>query len=283
MTEFEKALQGTGYVLGAIAAAWVAYRVKKGLDWRDGKGTGVGAVRKKRRIFAQLADLQGRYSGITAGKKWADMTESEREMITSRAEANGFSGSSRSSKSLGEQYYNSLLRAYQSISGTTLPYHQSMIYNDNGDMIMMYRDYGTEEQRKKDAYDWWDDQMLDPYSRVISYIAHGGLLKWSGKKKGERGIRQMVFATRTNADKERKLRFSYISNRGRSFDGLAEHIWGENYLRQDWDMYSDQDVINAIQEVVLNVQSRGQAQRIILDAYMDAHQDDNRYEEQVPF
>lgn len=110
------------------------------------KATGVGKV-PKRRIFTEIATAQNR--GIDFSMPY---DEADSKVLSELAKRFGFRPSARSSKSTAEQYFNSLRRTYNAVSGigaTDLPYSTSVVRNANGDVIITYNDYGTTEQERK--------------------------------------------------------------------------------------------------------------------------------------
>lgn len=126
-------------VIGIVALALLKGR----------KASGVGKV-SKRRIFTEIATAQNR--GIDFSMPY---DEADSNVLSELAKRFGFRPSVRSAKSTSEQYFNSLRRTYNAVSGigaTDLPYSTSVVRNANGDVIITYNDYGTPEQQLHDAY-----------------------------------------------------------------------------------------------------------------------------------
>ena len=260
-------------ILAAIVAGAFIIRKRKTADTES-----VGRV--KRRVYNEMAELQKR---VPLNSRWSDLTANEQKYVTKVAKSFGYKQPSASTKLYGEAYYNSLRRQYNAIAATDLPYHQSVVYNENGDPIITYRDYGTDEDKRRSALAWFEESIAPgsgydgAYRAAVLYIADGGRLVWEDKKTGG-GVKQEVFATRTNANEERKARISYLASKskgGLTVLGLAHFI----YERYGID---DQEARNAVADVVRNFESRGQAQQYILDMYYQAHTLPE-YSEEVPF
>ncbi|CAJ0610726.1 unnamed protein product [Cylicocyclus nassatus] len=255
--------------LGAIALGLIGARKQP--------VAGIGATKKaKRRIYQQMAELQ--QFAIPLGLKWADLSAEEQGRVKYCATANGFTGSSRSTKSVPEQYYNSISRAYNAISGigeTDLPHTDYTIRNDRGDVILTYHDYGTDAQILQRALDWFYESFVDVpnvngYYATAWYIATGRKLNWQS-------VKQECFATTTNANAERKARISYLAKDGATVLALAHDLW-QHSGGERTDMELRDEIISAL----LSIQSVGQAQQYVLDAYYDAHQKQDAYND-VPF
>lgn len=164
-----------GLLIGLIAIALCRKR----------KHSGIGKL-PKRRYFAEIAEAQEH--GVDFS--WT-YDSSNDNILNDMAKKYGFRTSSRSSRSTAEQYFNQLRRQYNAVAGigaTDLPYVESEVYNENGDVIVVYRDYGTKEQQLIDAIKYIEDEMPirdqdSAYWHVLAYIAGGGKLVWKNKKR----------------------------------------------------------------------------------------------------
>lgn len=247
-------------------AIWVAIQVKR--NYVDGRASGVGRVaRAKRRVFAEVSTLQ-RY--VDLENSYDQLGDEQKKIVADLAKRYNYKGSSRSTKTVAEQYYNNLKRQYNAISGigsTTLPFTPYVIRNGRGDVIMQYNDYGTESDIFRDAMrDYSDDNYRDAYAMTVWYIANGGKLVWS-KKPPFYGVKEMIFATGGDAKEERKLRRSYLSKDGYTPDQLAHTIW------ESWNMEGDtKDILDDVCSALLSIQSIAEAQKIVVDYYMNKHQ-----------
>ena len=235
--------------------------------------SGIGAV-NKRRIYREIEAAQR--SGIQLDGAYDDRDSAKLEKLGKRF---GFKQSSRSTKGYGEAYFGSLKRAYNAIAGigsTNLPYTESSVRNSNGDVILTHRDYGTPAQQLNDAISWLEDQIQGNHYGgqfgAAIYIARGGKLLWNGTG-SKRGVREMVFASRTNADGERKQRISYLASEakgGISPDRLAHMIW------ESCDGQGDsQEILDGVLDFIRYCTSKKAAQEDIMQLYMDAHRVDN--------
>jgi hypothetical protein len=116
-----------------------------------------------------------------------------------------------------ERYYKQLKRAYNAISGigkTNLPYQESKVKNDYGDVILIYRDYGTEQQKLRDAINYIDENYNTNdfeigYWNALLAIATGYRFVWPSKGV-HRGLEELIFGH--SAPKERKARISYLAS-----------------------------------------------------------------------
>lgn len=246
------------------------------------KQKGVGKL-PKRRIFAEIATAQG-YS-IDFSMPYDDTYSG---ILKNMAQQYNFHPSARSSKSTAEQYFNSLRRAYNAVSGigaTNLPYRQSEIKNENGDVIVTYKDYGTPEQKLQDAIAFieeipFTDQRVIAL-RTEAYIAGGGKLVWKNKKVGGQLIGRGVEDILRGGQSERKARISYLgaADKGAlTLDQLAHQMW------ESGDMQDDDSVIyDGIEQAILLCESRGQAIKDVLDFYYDAHRIPDMPEYDTPF
>ena len=252
-------------IIGIVALALLKRR----------KPSGVGKV-PKRRIFTEIATAQKR--GIDFSMPF---DEADSKVLSELAQRVGFRPSARSAKSTAEQYFNSLRRTYNAVSGigaTNLPYRESEVRNANGDVIITYRDYGTPEQQLRDAYTMIEEMPItdanSAYWHALLYIARGGKLVWKTKKaKDGQVLSRGAGDVLKFSEKERKARISYLgseANGAMTLDQLTHHLWqsSDGYSRDT----DDGEIYNGVEQAVLSCQSRKQAQREILDLYLSGHQ-----------
>lgn len=240
--------------------------------------SGIGRV-AKRRIYEEIATLQSRGVDMTC-PSWDKLEPNEKKAVVETANQYHYKQPARSTKAYGEAYFNQLRRAYIAISGigkTDLTPRESQIYNREGDIILIYRDYGTPDQQLRAAYDMVEEFPIGAengaYWHTLSYIAQGGKIAWKTKRKKDgaligRGADSIFHGD----DSERKARISYIGSEAKgakNLDQLTHELWEGN---GGYDQGIDDSVIyNAVEDVVRSCMSRGQAQKEILDMYLSAH------------
>ena len=257
-------------IINWIAAAGALYFVGTAIAGAiKRKREGVEGIGKlKRRIYSEMYELQK--AGVPLNVKWSDLDANEQKRAEKVAHNSGYVQPQSSTKTYGEAFYNSLHRAYNAIAGTDLPYQESIVENENGDPIIIYRDYGTEESKQRRALDWWETSVRlygdydDAYRAALLYLAEGGKLVWS-KEPG--GVLQECFATATNAAGERKARISYLASEakgGITILRLAHNIFEHHAI-------DDTIARDAICEVVRNFESKAAARQYIYDMYIEAH------------
>lgn len=267
----------TLFAIGVVAAAAWWLKRKKGVS-------GIGRVTKqKRRVFIELSEAQR--NGVNFDSTFEDLTGKQKASLKTLANRFGYKQPSRSTKLYEEAYYNNLRRQYQAVAGTNLPYNAYYVYNENGDVIIEYHDYGTDEQKLQRAIDYVRDNYITPtdperlgYYETLIYIASGGKLIWSDKK--QNGVLEECFGGGKQAG-ERKARISYLASRakgGITPNMLAHRIW-ESY-GQDLD---DKLIKDGVLQAILTCDSVGTARTWIMNDYVKDHQlEYNQYEE-VPF
>lgn len=248
--------------IGAAAALLLVARKKNNTS-------GIGAVKRaKRRVFEEMQRLQE--NNIPLDVKYIDLTPEEKKSVERCATLANYKQPASSSKSYGEAYYNSVRRQYMAVAGTDLPYKKSTVYNQNGDPIVIYRNYGTEEEQLQDAITWYEDSIRyggdadDAFRATLVYIAQGGKFIWS---KDPGGVLQEVFATTTKAQADRKSRISYLASEqkgGKTVLGVAHFIF-ERYG------IDDQEARNGVCDALLQFESVGQVREYIVNMYFDAH------------
>lgn len=174
-----------------------------------------------------------------------------------------------------ERYYKQLKRAYNAISGigeTALPYFESKVRNEYGDVILIHRDYGTPEQKLSQAfthveenyrlrsdYDtgWWD---------TVYAIAQGKKFVWTSTK-DQRGIEKLVFGK--TAPEERKQRISYLASPSKGGiypERLIHEIWESTDRTAD-----DTEIADGVLAAFREVQSVKQAKEIFMKQYLKDH------------
>lgn len=260
---------------GAIVATIALLRHKK-------QTSGVGAV--KRRIYAELAAAQD--AGVNLDGGYNDRNAQTLERLGKRF---GFRQSARSTKPYAESYYNQLRRAYNAVAGigaTTLPYSEYNVRNSNGDVIVTYRDYGSEKQQMADAINWVHDErdiVNNDYDQgywgTLAYIAGGGRLIWTSKHDHRRGIKELIFGD--NSDSERKARISYIGSEAKgaiSPEQLAHRIWESYDAKGD-----DQEIADGVYYAIRSVTSKGEAQNYIMNLYIKRHAVEDYSDPDLPF
>lgn len=241
------------------------------------KQSGVGAVKKpKRRIFTEMAALQK--AGIDFSYKFEELSMQQMQTVERIAKQYHFTGTSRSSKTTAEQFYNSIRRMYNAISGigsTKLPARDySEIYNDRGALIMTYIDYGTPEQIFEAAKTWFYENFVasgrNGFYATIYAIATGEKFRWDDLKINDKVISKglknsIIIGLRADAAAERKMRISYLKKDGKTPEQFAHSVW------QSGDgIVSDLDILDGVLEALLQFVSVGQCQKYILDAYYDS-------------
>lgn len=254
---------------------------------RHRKSAGVGKL-PPRRYFAEIADAQR--NGINFGEAY----DSSNDPILSRlANKYGFRTSSRSSRSTAEQYFNQLRRQYNAVAGigaTDLPYVESEVHNENGDVIVVYRDYGTKKQQLRDAINYVEEIPLRDadaaYWHTLAYIAGGGKFVWKTKKKAGALISRGTDDILNGSERERKARISYLGsekNGALSPDQFAERLWSST-AGMDYDGTDSMTMYDGVEQAILSCDSRGNAERTILNLYYDTHKKQDYTEDyDMPF
>lgn len=267
----------TAIILGAIAL---------GIMGAARQQSGVGAVKAKRRIFTEMAAVQ--QAGINLSDKFTDLTSAQVKQLEALVRQFHFTGSTRSSKTVAEQFYNSIRRMYNAISGigsTKLPARDvSYIFNDRGDQIMQYIDYGTQEQIFEDAKAWFYDALVatgqNGFYATIYYIATGGKFRWDdNKRNGEvvsMGVKNSILSVRGDAAAERKMRISYLKKDGSTPDQFAHSVWESGDGSGDLSYIRD-GVLDALLQFV----SVGQCQQYILENYYSSLEQQDYVPEEI--
>lgn len=233
------------------------------------KAQGVDAA--KRRIYHELATAQKR--GIDFNRSYSENNDSDLEQLATKY---GYKNNPNSPRSYGEQYFNNLKRAYNAIAATDLPFNESVVYNDHGDEIMRYRDYGTDEQRLQNAIDDLADDYSESgiYWRIIGMIANGQVkLLWTvpgyDKLKGYKGLQDELYGRQ--APEERKLYKAVLAtaaNGGITPAKFVHQIWESLPPESRLD---DMQIRNIVLDALRDVQTPKQARAAILSNYYDTH------------
>ena len=178
-----------------------------------------------------------------------------------------------------ERYYKPLKRAYNAISGigeTALPYYESRVKNEYGDVILIHRDYGTPEQKLKDAYIWVEEnyRLRNDYDTgwwdTVFAIADGKKFVWTSNE-SQRGIEKLLFGK--TSPTERKQRISYLASPSKGGiypERLIHEIWESTDRNAD-----DTEIANGVLDAFREVTSVKQARQIFLDQYFKDHMIEN--------
>lgn len=250
------------------------------LLWKRNNTSGVGAV--KRRIWTELDHAQ--QANIDLDSAYDDLSAADHRTLERLANQSGFKQSPRSNKPYAEAYYGQLRRAYKSIAGTDLPYDESVVRNENDDVILVYRDYHTDQLPQK-AAEWIannlpSDSIGYGYWSTIADIALGRVKFVWGTKGVHRGVEDLVFGAA--APTERKQRISYLASEAKG------GIYPEQYAHRLWEATGgsgdDQEISDGIYQAIRECTSVGQARKMCVDQYIQAHtvQRDQLWQD-VPF
>lgn len=245
---------------------------------RDVSGIGV----PKRRIYREMATAQASHVDFT-------LPYDEQDWIAKKAitTLTNMHNKTRKLKNpiTDEKYYKQLRRAYNMISGvgkTTLPYKESVVRNDRGDEILIYRDYGSETDILWDAIDYVIEtyaQKLESqigYYEALAYIATGGKFVW-GSKGEHRGVEALIFGK--SSPGERKARLSYLSTPSKGAK------YPEAFAEEHTGYYGDDmEILNGVLDCIMQVHSQKQAKDMILELYFNDHKySDYITENDTPF
>lgn len=250
-------------LLLAAGALYLLNRTQSGAN-------GIGAIKSKRRIWNEVQDAQRAGIDLTDKTAWEKHAPLLRRMANGKIKEDG-------TTPMEQRYFNQLSRAYKSIAGTNLPYKESIVRNENDDVILIYRDYDMDNLPTKAAQyiiDYAESNKSNPeenaYMMTIAYIALGKLkFIWKGDK-NHRGIEQMVFGQ--SAPSERKQRISYLASKekgGVTIDAWAHQLW-EHLETGDTEQYT-----NGVIDAIINCESVGWAKEFCKTEYLKAHQVEN--------
>lgn len=264
-------------IIGLVAAyAAFVYARHKGIFGVSG----IGAIKRApRRIWAEVEAAQR--AGVNLNKsKYEDLLRGEQEELFNIARSFGYKGSKAAQahlEPLAKGYFNSLRRAYKSIAGTDLPYDQSVVRNENGDVILIYNDYHLDQiperaiEEMKD--NWWSPNLSDKEAmmQTIADIASGNLkFIWSSKGV-KRGVEKMVFGKA--APQERKQRISYLASEakgGVTPEEYAHRLWERTDGQAD-----DMEILDGVLEAIRQTPSVGAAREACVWEYLKNHTTDN--------
>ena len=235
------------------------------------KVSGIGAVKKQqRRIWSEVEQAQRHGIDLTDKDGWQGNEETLEWMAHGKVKEDG-------STPQVQRYFNQLRRAYNSIAGTNLPYDESVVRNENDDVILIYRNYHLDKLPQKSAEHVYDQAMETmntntadaAYWATIALIANGTKFVWSSSRdKVHRGVEQLVFGHA--APEERKKRISYIATpqKGGEYpEKLAHKLWEQTGMTAD-----DQEITNGVLEALRDTSSRGIAQEWCKREYLKAFQ-----------
>lgn len=255
--DYKIALLGSAMAAGLL---WLM-RKQKSVD-------GIGATKKpKRRIWSEVAEAQNRGIDLTDKNGYEKSRGTLRDLAKGKVADDGLTPPE-------ERYFKQLRRAYKSIAGTNLPYKESVVRNEYGDVLLIYHDYDLDnlpataaEYILNEAQSNVTDPIASAYWITIASIAQG--LKFVWKSDGvHRGVEQLIFGA--SAPAERKQRISYLASpiKGGVYTEIFAHkIW------EHWDRQADdQDITDGVLDAIRDVTSVGQAQQMCIDEYIKANQ-----------
>ena len=259
-----------GILVGIAAAAYAAFVFAR---TRGIFGTsGIGAAKRPvRRIWSEVQQAQSHGIDLSDPDGWKRNADILRTMSRGKLTTN------TSGKPDEQRYFNQLRRAYKSIAGTGLPYDESVVRNEYGDTILVYRDYHLDELPKK-AAEWIEstfirnggDDTYGAYWKTIADIATGRVKFVWASDGVHRGAQQLIFGQSVPA--ERKMRISYLASPakgGQYPEAYAHYLW-ESVFGTEYT--TDQDILNGVLDAIRDCTSVGQAQQMVVDEYLKAHQ-----------
>lgn len=244
--------------------------------------SGVGKplkVTHKRRIYREMEVAQ--QSDVDFLAPYEDQSTRAKNAITLLRKRHN--ESSKRIPLTDEKYFKQLRRAYNAIAGigeTKMPYKESTIKNHRGDTILIYRDYGTDSEIQQNANEYVLEnyaQMTEEaigYYETLVYIANGGKFIWDSKGV-HRGVEDLVFGKTSPGEK--KARRSYLATASKG------GIYPEPFAESLMGYYGDDHVIlNGVLDCLREVDSRSNAQKMIMDIYEKDHTLSD-YEMESPF
>ena len=234
---------------------------------------GIGKL-PKRRIYNELAEAQ-EYDELDLSQPYNRSWDSAMWRLGKKF---GYKGSKNSTKSYPEQYYNSLQRAYNAIAGvgyTTLPYKESIVYNNHGDEILRYRDYGTDDEKINEAIEQWSSGVNETamFWKIMGMIIRGEVkLLWDvserEKQAGKKGLRSHLFG---NGKGERKNFRHVLASKekgGVTPEAFAHRLWEGQMDRGQLD---DMQILNVLLEAVYGSPDPKDARRFVLEKWYEQH------------
>jgi hypothetical protein len=268
--------------VGLAAAYFIGTAIAGAIKKRHESGAnGIGAIKSKRRIWNEVEDAQKAGIDLTDKTAWEKHAPLLRRMASGKIKEDG-------STPMEQRYFNQLSRAYKSIAGTNLPYKESVVRNENDDVILIYRDYDL-DRLPQIAAEWvaqeaTDNVHNDPFAYgywvTIAAIAIGSAkFIWKGTKDGvHRGVEQLVFGSA--APMERKKRISYIVSantrekypKGAANAGKYPEEWAHALWERVDRSVDDPEITNGVLEALRTCQSVGMAKEMCKNEYLKAHQ-----------
>lgn len=260
--------KSNGILLAALAIG-TAVIYSKSRKFHPQGLLGIGVIRPKRRIWNEVEDAQKAGIDLTDKSAWEKHASLLRRMASGKIKEDG-------STPMEQRYFNQLARAYKSIAGTNLPYKESVVRNENDDVILIYRDYNLAHIADKAAqyiYDQAVSTMItnpedSAFWATVALIADGSKFVWKGDKT-HRGIEQVTFGAQSTPE-ERKKRISYLASPqrgGQYFDAFVHKLWERTDGQAD-----DHFIANGVIDAIRTVDSRGAAIELCKQEYMKAHQ-----------
>lgn len=267
-------------ILGVASVAILAIAIAK---QKKQNAESVGKL--KRRIYAEMEALQK--AGLLFDVRWNELSPDEKRKFEEYAKYFGYRIGAKSTKTLGESYYNNIRREYNKIAGigaTRIPYTKHEITDFKGDVVLEVRDYGGQDGVLEKAIAEYDrdyiKDMYDAYWATLSYLAQGGKFVWSDKK--NYGVQEELFGGEPHPE-ERKARISILAKKekgGLTPNGFAHILWQRNENNAD-----DLTIKNGVLEALSKVYTKKQAQKEVFDRYLQDNQiyeyDDEDYK--APF
>lgn len=253
-------------LLLSAGALWLLSRKHKSVS-------GIGATKRApRRIWSEVEAAQRKGIDLTNPDGWKGHEEELAWM------SNGKVSKSNSDKPDEQRYFNQLRRAYKSVAGTNLPYKESVVRNENDDVILIYRDYEMDKLPAKAAEYVYDlaisnmhnDPTTSAYWITIAMIADGQVkFVWaSSKDKVHRGVEQLVFGT--SAPAERKRRISYLASPAKG--GEYPETFAHRICERTSSLSLSQEITNGVLEALRECDSKGQAVEWCKRDYLASHQ-----------
>lgn len=256
--------------IGGLAAL-LLYSVKK-------KGTsGVGKIRP----FKALSQAQqgGVKFGTSLPKK--KLTKEERKILERVGKENGYTQtwkSKASGKDYPEAVYTYLNNKYNSVAGIgDLPYEEYIVRNGEGDVVVIYKDYESENILQRainfvvDNYCSTADPEEYGYWNTVVDIAQGRKFVWKSDITGgvlrKRGMEDELFG-RGHAKEERLRRISMLATPQKG--GVYPEKYAYELSAHTTVEMSDADIKNGVLEALREFYSPKDAQRKILYIFYDS-------------
>lgn len=279
-TKSDKVIEAIALTAGAYFVGTAIYAAIK----RKKEGTaGIGAAKQKRRIWKEVEAAQR--AGINLTDKKGYERQGAWEKLTKLAEGKiqpeGISP-------MEVRYFNSLRRAYNSVAGTDLPYDESVVRNENGDIVLVYRDYHLDKLQEiaiDEMRDNWWSTNLSAKGAMMQTIADiaSGKLKFIWKSKGNKhGVNEVCFGGKDHPQ-ERKQRISYLASAEKG--GVTPHKYAHILWERTGGEADDHEILNGVIEAIRQTPSVGKAREDVMWEFYKNHSTDNNgllYQD-VPF